>query len=57
VRYSDEEWPHGMRCAECDRLFEDGDEYEAVLHSMMAEGVPMLLVLCYVCARAVGDAA
>jgi hypothetical protein len=28
-----------------------------VLHSMMAEGVPMLLVLCYVCARAVGDAA
>lgn len=27
IEYSDTDWPHGLRCADCERVLLDGDRY------------------------------
>ena len=49
IPYADEMWPHGLRCAECDRLMMEGDRYSEQLISM-AEEVPVVQIVCVVCA-------
>ena len=47
-------WPHGLRCAECDHLFEAGEHYHERLESMTEGGIPVVLIVCGQCAIGVG---
>jgi RNase P subunit RPR2 len=47
--YREEEWPHGLRCAQCDHLLSDGERYSQRLHGFQ-DDVPILLVVCASCA-------
>jgi len=49
--YLDDEWPHGLRCAQCNSLFVDGDRYSARLESFV-DDTPLCLVVCVGCALA-----
>jgi hypothetical protein len=44
------DWPHGVRCAECDHLFTEGEPYHQTLQSMFEDGTPVLLIVCGDCA-------
>jgi hypothetical protein len=41
LRYQSAEWPHGLRCIECDHLFSEGQPYSERLDSI-ADPVPGL---------------
>lgn len=45
-----EDWPHGLRCADCNRLLEDGDRYSERLDSFTGDGVPLVVIVCVGCA-------
>lgn len=47
--YVDAEWPHGLRCADCHDLMNDGDRYSEQLVSM-ADELPVVRIVCVVCA-------
>lgn len=47
--YRDEDWPHGLRCADCDRLLREGDRYSERLTGFQGEH-PLLLIVCAGCA-------
>ena len=51
VPYVDEQWPHGLRCAECHRLITAGDRYSEKPVSI-AGTIPVVRVVCVVCALA-----
>lgn len=52
--YHEEEWPHGLRCAECSRLFTEGERYSARLTGFQ-DDIPMTLIVCVGCAVSVDD--
>src|SRR6187551_3654299 len=45
-----EDWPHGLRCAECNRCLKDGDRYSKRLDGLTDDGVPTVLIVCVGCA-------
>lgn len=47
--YNDDDWPHGLRCAQCDRLMQEGDRFSERLDSMIDE-TPIALIVCVSCA-------
>ena len=50
--YHSEEWEHGLRCAMCQRLFVDGDEYRESLFAMaeiMGDPVTCCEIVCVAC--------
>jgi hypothetical protein len=49
VVYHDDEWPHGLRCAECQYLFQEGERYSRHLHAFQ-DDVPILKIVCVGCA-------
>lgn len=49
--YVDEDWPHGLRCAECSCLIEEGDRYSQRLSSFQ-DDIPVVLIVCVTCALA-----
>lgn len=49
IVYVDEEWEHGLRCADCNRLMQPGDCYSERLDSFMYE-TPLVVIACVGCA-------
>jgi hypothetical protein len=49
VEYREEDWPHGLRCIDCDRLLADGDRYATRLTGFQDE-IPITEVVCLECA-------
>ena len=47
--HRDEDWPHGLRCAQCKRLMSEGDCYSERLESFI-EDSPVCLIVCEDCA-------
>ena len=47
--YDPADWPHGLRCAKCERLIQEGDRYASELSSFVDE-IPILVVVCLGCA-------
>lgn len=45
----EEDWPHGLRCAECKSLLGEGDRYSERLEKFMGD-VPIVLIVCLSCA-------
>lgn len=45
-----EEWPHGIRCMDCDRELRDGDIYSERLTDLTPDGVPIVELVCSDCA-------
>lgn len=48
--YRDDEWEHGLRCAECNRLMQEGDRYSERLHALTSDGIPIVVIVCVGCA-------
>ena len=44
-----EDWPHGLRCAECHRELGEGDRYSERLDSLIGD-TPAVLIVCIGCA-------
>jgi hypothetical protein len=42
------DFPHGVRCAECERLLNVGQPYTTKIDSMVAE-VPIEMICCVYC--------
>jgi hypothetical protein len=47
------DWPHGLRCLDCDRKLEDGDRYATRLQGFAVDGTPVTEIICLECALAV----
>lgn len=47
--FASEEWPHGLRCAACDREFVEGQPISERLDSFIDE-VPLVVITCVGCA-------
>ena len=47
--YDDADWPNGLRCMDCDILFEDGMEYSHRLAGLAEDGTPCVEVVCTPC--------
>jgi hypothetical protein len=47
--YVEEEWPHGLSCAECPHVFREGERFTTLLYAF-SDDVPMSLVVCLDCA-------
>lgn len=47
-RYRDGDWPHGLRCGECSRLFEDGMPISEQIDNMI-EDIPCVVPVCVPC--------
>jgi len=45
-----EDWPHGLRCAECHRPLQEGGRYSERLDALNADGIPIVLIVCLGCA-------
>lgn len=43
-----EEWPHGLRCMDCDRPLRDGDRYTKRVDSMIGDAV-VTEIVCVPC--------
>lgn len=54
TEYVETDWPHGLRCADCDKLLGEGDRYASKLDSFIGD-VPVVLIVCLECALAVED--
>lgn len=46
---SAEEWPHGLRCMDCDTSLDDGDPYSERLGGFVDE-TPAVEIVCLSCA-------
>lgn len=44
-----EEWPHGLRCFDCNTNLDDGDPYSERLYGFVDE-VPAVEIVCISCA-------
>ena len=44
-----EDWPHGLRCIECDAILEDGSLYSERLSGFVDE-TPAVEIVCMECA-------
>jgi len=49
--YFEEEWEHGLMCAECPHVFREGEPYSERLYAF-TEDVPIVQVVCLGCALA-----
>lgn len=47
------DFPHGLRCADCDREMEPGEHYSARLEGFVDE-VPLTVLTCELCALSDG---
>jgi RNase P subunit RPR2 len=47
--FQSEDWPHGLRCASCERLFTDGMPYSERLEGFQ-DDIPMCVITCVECA-------
>lgn len=43
------EWPHGLRCWDCDTILDDGDLYSERLSGFVDE-TPAVEIVCVTCA-------
>jgi hypothetical protein len=43
-----QDWPHGLRCGECDRVMNDGDRYAKQLVGMAGD-TPVVMIVCCPC--------
>lgn len=48
--YDPAEWPHGLRCIDCDRKLAEGDRYATRLEAFTEDGTPITEVICLECA-------
>lgn len=48
-RFRVEEWPHGLRCCDCDHSFLNGEAYGSRLEAVTQEGIPVTVIACVVC--------
>lgn len=51
VVYEARDWPHGLMCAVCPRVFREGDRYSERLYAF-AGNAPIVEILCLSCATA-----
>jgi hypothetical protein len=47
--YQEVEWPHGLMCAECPRMFREGERYTMDLYAFSGD-VPIVQIVCLECA-------
>ena len=53
TEYKNEDWPHGLRCIDCDKLMQEGDRYATRLIGMSEyafEPAVVSEVICLECA-------
>lgn len=53
LEYNPDDWPYGLRCIDCDKLFEQGDRYSRRLTGMDTLGedeVFCVEIICLECA-------
>ena len=48
MRYSDADWPHGLRCVSCHHAFREGEPYTTRLVSFVGDS-PLAEVVCLDC--------
>lgn len=51
TEYHAEDWPHGLRCIDCDKTMEEGDRYASRLEGFIDE-TPVTYIVCLECALA-----
>jgi hypothetical protein len=44
-----EQWPHGLRCMDCDKRLTAGSAYSKRLVELDAEGDPIVEIVCLPC--------
>lgn len=49
-KYREEDFPHGLRCIDCDRALAEGDRYATRLEAFTGDGVPITEIICLECA-------
>lgn len=47
--YTEEEWPHGLRCAACDEVFVEGQPIAERLEAFQ-DDIPVVVITCVGCA-------
>lgn len=53
-RVTEADFPHGLRCADCDRVMEVGEKYSARLESFV-DDIPLTVITCVPCGLAPTD--
>ena len=49
IEYREDDWPHGLMCAECPHIFREGERYTERLYAF-SEDVPVVQIVCVACA-------
>jgi len=49
IEYHDDDWPHGLRCGQCRRVFRESERFSETLDGFVDE-VPVLGIVCVPCA-------
>lgn len=47
--FTEEDWPHGLRCLDCSAKFEDGSPYSKRLVGITASDNPITEIVCVPC--------
>lgn len=50
TEYDPDQWPHGLRCIDCERLLGEGDRYATRLEAISGDGIPIVEIICLECA-------
>lgn len=45
-----EEWPYGLRCVDCDQRLDEGTVYSKRLIGLTYDGTPITEITCVICA-------
>jgi len=48
LKVKPKDWPHGLRCADCNRRLGKGDRYCTRLEGMV-DDVPLVVIVCPLC--------
>lgn len=51
--YDEADWPHGLRCMDCDRELSDGDRYTSRIVAFQ-DDIPVMEIICLECALRAG---
>ena len=50
IEYRDDDWPHGLSCGQCRRVFTEPDRYSEQLDGITEDGELLIQILCLGCA-------
>jgi len=52
IEYHDDDWPHGLACGQCRRVFTEPDRYSEQLDGATEDGALLVRIICLGCAVA-----